>query len=483
MFLSRYQLFRWSSFAFLMGVACAYAPFVTSNDAFMLLGVSVALIIFGFRKRGVLSVGLVALFFFSGALRVTLLPQQPVLVDAKNFSFVGSVRGDPTFSHGKQKVTVVVHHEGTKDIKGVLTLSVPLTPLYAPGDILSGTCPRVYGGSPSFCPFANITAHSKSSVSFASVLFSIRSAVERSIDQSIASPASDLLAGLLVGAHGSFSDKLKDTFRKAGLSHIVAISGYNISLIISGLWVLLRKAGVARKQGTIILLAGTALFVLLTGASSSAVRAAVMGGLVVIAGAWGRPSQASHALLAAMVVMVAVDPSILLFGVGFQLSCLATAGLIYLAPLLASYVRKVPELFGIKEICVQTISATICTIPLLAYVFQGFSAVGILANSVVVPLIPLIMGAGFAWTALALCSLGLNSLSVSFIQPLVDALAVPVSALLFFVVSAASFFSSLPFSYGRLEDGTFGLFEMLVSYGLITFLIAIASRRRADLIV
>ncbi len=213
-------------------------------------------------------------------------------------------------------------------------------------------------------------------------------------------PASSLAGGLLVGARESLGTKILEQFRRAGLSHLVVLSGYNLTIIAEGLSRVLaflpRTLGLS--AGAIAMIS----FVVLTGGGASLIRALVMALLVLVARSTGRLYEAGRALGLAVGLMVLWEPSILLDDPGFQLSVAATAGLIWGSPLVARWCRWVPERFGWREIVATTVAAQISVAPLLVYHSGQLPVVGLLSNVLVLPTIPVVMATSALAVALGL---------------------------------------------------------------------------------
>jgi competence protein ComEC len=204
------------------------------------------------------------------------------------------------------------------------------------------------------------------------------------------------MAGLLYGYRGGLGS-LNTDFARTGVSHIVAVSGYNISLVTSiCMIILIRLFWIPRKTAFWIIVSGIVLFVVFTGASSSVVRAGVMAIIVLLGGYLGRPRRTVNALVATAVVMVAVNPLILFWDVGFQLSFLSTLGIIYLSPPLAGKLNFLSEKFGLRDSLVSTLSAIMATLPLLLFQFGQVSLVAPVVNMLVLWIVPYVMMIGFA---------------------------------------------------------------------------------------
>lgn len=207
-------------------------------------------------------------------------------------------------------------------------------------------------------------------------------------------PYAGFMSGLLYGYRGGLGD-LQEDFNRTGVTHIVAISGYNISIIAIILITICIHLWIPRKYAFWLISFGIFLFVIFTGASGSVVRAGLMGFLVLLAGQLGRLSRINNAMALAAVLMTLYNPFVLVWDAGFQLSFLATIGIIYLSPILKKKLTKLPEFMGLKESVVSTISAIIITFPLILYQFGRLSTVAPIVNILILWLIPWVMMFGF----------------------------------------------------------------------------------------
>ncbi len=224
-------------------------------------------------------------------------------------------------------------------------------------------------------------------------LFSIKRKVVKRIQQHVPEPQASLLIGILIGAQKTVPEEVVEQFNRTGLSHIVAVSGYNISIIILSLGFLGQWLG--RKWGFVISFIIIVGFVVLTGASPSIVRAGIMGTLLLLAGLLGRPYAITPSLVVSAALMVVVNPKILLWDKGFQLSFAATAGIVYVLPYLEIWFDDWPDWLEIKSILLGTFAATWFTWPILVEGFGRLSLVAPLANLLVLPVIPWLMLLGF----------------------------------------------------------------------------------------
>lgn len=284
-------------------------------------------------------------------------------------------------------------------------------------------------------------------------LLDYKSAIAAQISRLWHEPYASFMAGLLYGYRGGLG-KLQNDFSRTGVSHIVAVSGYNISVIgIFLLFIFIHLFWINRKRAFWLVVACIILFVVFTGMSASVVRAGIMGILVLTAGQIGRQSSPANLLMLAACLMVLQNPFILRWDAGFQLSFAATIGLAYLAPLGSSFLKNVSPLFGFKEIFIQTMSAIIMTLPLLLYQFGTWSIVAPIVNVLVVGLVPFLMIGGAA------------TVVVSFVSVLAGKiLSLILWAGLEYVVQVVRWFSSLPFATVEVEFPWWGV---VFSYCLI----------------
>jgi competence protein ComEC len=132
----------------------------------------------------------------------------------------------------------------------------------------------------------------------------------------------------------------------------------------------------------------------MTGASASVVRAGVMGTLLVYAGFIGRKSNIINALVLAGTVMIFLNPLILRNDIGFQLSFLATLGLVYISPIFEKWFVKIPEFF--RVLLAATLAAQVFTMPIIISNFGLLSLISPIANIAILPFVPVSMFLGFA---------------------------------------------------------------------------------------
>ena len=252
-------------------------------------------------------------------------------------------------------------------------------------------------------------------------LFTQKHTFQSAIENAILQPMAGLGEGVLLGVRGALPDDLESAFRTTGIIHIVVLSGYNIMIVVEWLTYVLAFFFGPRMRMVLGIIA-IATFVLLVGASATAVRAGVMASLLLVARGTGRTYAVLRALFLAAVCMLIANPFLLVHDPGFQLSFLATIGLIVLASKIESYVVGIPERFGLRTIVTATLATQIFVLPLLLYQTGLFSVVSLVVNALVLPMVPVAMMLTFVTgvTGTILASVGLMfgfiaSLSLSYI--------------------------------------------------------------------
>ncbi|OGL60823.1 hypothetical protein A3H10_01535 [Candidatus Uhrbacteria bacterium RIFCSPLOWO2_12_FULL_46_10] len=245
------------------------------------------------------------------------------------------------------------------------------------------------------CLFPETIIQPHLSRNLVSILGVIKESYVRSLTRIMPEPAVGFVTGLLIGGRSGLNQEWRDALNITGTAHLVALSGFNVTIIASFLLIVLKTITAPRRWRTVIVGAILFLFVTMVGAEASIVRAAIMGMLVVIANQSGRASSSRNALMLAAVVMLLIEPTLLVQDIGFQLSFLATLGMLYLYPLLNRLAQRWPNLLGFKAALLMAVSAEIFVTPLILYYFGRLSLVAPAVNMLVVPPIAFIMFFGF----------------------------------------------------------------------------------------
>lgn len=268
------------------------------------------------------------------------------------------------------------------------------------------------------------------------LLFEFKHSFISAFERVLPHPESALLSGILLGVRTTLGDDLEQDFIDTGTIHIVVLSGYNVTVvseaIVRGLQSVFPKT-VSIGLGGI----GIVLFAIITGATTTTVRASVMGLLGLLARITQRNYEISRILLVAGFLMVMHNPFVLVFDISFQLSFLATLGLIWIAPIIEEWkiAQRLPSRFGIRQVFASTLATQIAVLPYLMYRIGALSIISPLVNMLILPIIPFAMGVG-ALTGFIemIVSLGSSPLSwVSFVS-------------LHYVVAIVELFGSASFS-------------------------------------
>ncbi len=270
-------------------------------------------------------------------------------------------------------------------------------------------------------------------------LFGIKNSVVQKMREILPEPESSLLAGLVVAGKGAMPENILDEFRRAGIIHIVVLSGYNVAIIAEFIRkffenLLARVHPVMRRLGSRapavaagMSVFGILAFVLMTGAEATVVRASIMVLAVIAAKVVGKNYSAPRALLVAAFLMVIHNPKILVFDPSFQLSFLATCGLVWLSPIFEKFLARVPDFWGFRSMLATTVATQAAVLPFLIWSMGDVSLVSLPANILVLLFIPAAMGFGFAAALLAVIS-PVIALPISFIAHLILAWILGVSS-------------------------------------------------------
>jgi len=313
-------------------------------------------------------------------------------------------------------------------------------------------------------PKITVTGHNQGS-SLKSFLFKTKNQFQEKIDKFLPEPEASFLAGLILGERQSLDKDLKTNLQKSGTSHLIALSGYNITIIVGAVLSLFLFLGFHRSWAFCLAIIVIILFVLMTGASASIVRAAIMGILAMFGQRIGRLYHSRNALFLAALIMTILNPKIIRFDFAFQLSFMATLGLIYFEPLFGRISRAdVKSFLNWRGVLALTLSAQAAVLPLLISRFGYFSLVAPLTNILILIFIPTTMLFGFLTGILGFVFSVLGQILAWFSYPLLK-----------YEISVINFFGSLKFSGFNLGSWREAAFWLGV--GLVAFLFVLAHKR------
>jgi competence protein ComEC len=292
---------------------------------------------------------------------------------------------------------------------------------------------------------------------FKSFLYSTRNNVHKSFKKILPPLQAAFLNGVTLGGYEGFTEDFKEDMSLSGTTHLVALSGYNITIIILAFSSLF--LGFFSKKVTYFLtIIFIICFVLMTGAEASIVRAAIMGIIVLVANYSGRVYDLKNGLILTALIMILINPKVLVFDVGFQLSFLAVLGIIYLKKSLERILKfkNTPGFLSWRDNLLTTASAQLAVVPILMFNFGTFSPISLITNMVILEFIPITMFFGFLIAGLSFISYNFSLVLGWF-----------VGVLLFFETGFIKLFSKISFPLVL----NFGLLGIIIYYFLLIFLI------------
>lgn len=459
---SKSKRFALTCVCFLLGVTTAYLldwkiPLHIGLNV-GLLGL-ISLVLFKRRQEFILAVVCV-LSFAVGVIRYGLVfpRDSPTRVEhyEGQIELVGVIDAEPDIRLDGVRYIVAAESVDEAAVTGRVYLKNDRYPQFAYGDMVKIFCKlarpepivdeltgqnfrydlylglqRVYAT----CNQARITklAGGQGNMAFA-VILKGKHALAEKISDLWPEPEASFMAGILYGYRGGLGN-LNEQFSRTGVTHIVAVSGFNISVIATILITAATYACVPRQKAFWLVSVGIVVFVIFTGASASVVRAGVMGIIALLAKHVGRSSRIGNVMLAAATFMVINNPLVLWSDAGFQLSFLSTLGLVYVGPLLEKWQKYLPTFLGLQESLLSTMSAIIATLPLILYQFGRLSLVAPLVNVLILWVI--------SWLMLA----GTIAVVVGFVSPAFGAvIAWPAHIGMQYIITVVKWFAELPWA-------------------------------------
>ena len=268
---------------------------------------------------------------------------------------------------------------------------------------------------------------------FTGVAIALKQWYVRGLGAALVEPQAGLAAGITAGDKRGLGDEVAEEFRTVSLTHIIVLSGYNISVVADAVMRVLSWAPPFVRFGA----AGSValFFAVMTGGAAASVRAAVMALIAMTAKVSGRYYRADRALAVVAAGMAAWNPLVVVYDPGYQLSLAATAGLIWLSPIVEQWCTRIPAAWGLRAVIVSTVSAQIAVAPLILYSSGLLSFAALPANVLILAGIPLAM----FWSLIA-------GLAGSVLGILAPVFALPAHILLSYVLGIAHVLANLPFA-------------------------------------
>ena len=223
-------------------------------------------------------------------------------------------------------------------------------------------------------------------------LLALRDMVADSFWENLSPDEAGFMTGITLGKSAELTDEFEEDLRLTGTTHLIALSGYNIT-IISKYFFSFLLLFLARRRAFIFSILAIGLFVLMTGAEASVVRAGVMGVLILVANQSGRIYSFKNAIAFTALIMTLFNPRILVFDIGFQLSFAALLGIVYLRPAIEGFfsVNPAPGFLAWRDNLLTTVAAQLAVLPILINTFGFVSLVSVLTNVLILTFIPVTM--------------------------------------------------------------------------------------------
>jgi competence protein ComEC len=453
------------------------------------------------RKTIILSaICLIAVFGGAFCYQASLPPEDESHLQFYNGQEVeikGMVSADPEVrenaTHIRLSATEIKRNNDWQEVSGDVLLFVPRYPAYEYGDVLQVTGELETPSQLDDFDYEGYLAHqgiystmlypeieiSATGQGFKPLewVYSLRNSLSQTLAEVLPEPQASLAQGIILGIRYNIPTEVRDDFAGTGTAHLLAISGLHLSIMAGillsiGIWLFGR-----RRHIYIWLALGIIwLYALITGMHPPVVRGAIMASVFLAAGLLGRQRTAITSLAFAVAIMVGINPQIL-WDASFQLSFMAMAGLIFIAPPFQALGRKaVNATIGDEGIGVSlanittdsfsvTLAAIIAVWPLIAHYFGIVSFVAPLATLLALPALPAIIAAG----ALA----GFIGLVALPIAQAIGWLAWLFISYMLFIVSG---FASLPIS--SIEVGSVGTTVIVVYYSALAAAVWLGSRKR-----
>ncbi len=447
--------------AFLIGIAVAKSGFRFDQTTIL----TAAFLCVIFRKtKIVLLIAVVWLSFGLGSIRGHVFSSQ--LTDyqqlfGQKVSVQGRVIDDPRYDDRGQTEFQVsdISIEG-QELPGKARIRSFNAIGLQRGDTVVATAKlyKGYGSRQASLSFAELEIISRSN----NPIERIRRQYFAGVYSSIPEPQASLGLGFLVGLRALLPDELLDQLQATGLTHIVAVSGYNVTVLIR----ITRRWFSRFSRFTSLAASFTliGLFLLVTGGAASITRAAVVAVVALLAWYFGRKISPLALLLIGAAVTAGINPLFLWFDLGWWLSFLAFFGVLILAPAFeARFLKRKLNLIG--RTLLETSSAQIAVLPLILTIFGQTSIIALIANMIILPLIPIAMLLSFvAGTA------------GSLIPALAGWFAWPATQLLTAMTTVIRILAGVP---GALVEVDMSTQQMIVLYGILVLFVLVISRRQS----
>lgn len=416
-------------------------------------------------------------------------PLRTAAVDRSTVTVVGSTAEDPTVlrsagTGGWQQVRLRVHVESVRIADRALQVGGVVT-VYAPAEKWSELLPgqrirfRAKLEMPRRSDLTAAIARADAAPQqieppswYQQWAGTVRERFALAADRALPPDQAGLLPGMVVGDRSGLGDEVIEAFETAGLSHLTAVSGANVSIVLGAVLIVARAVGAGPRTSAVLAVAALVAFVVIARPSPSVLRAAAMGSVTILAMVTGRRRQALPALSGSVVLLLLLRPD-LAVDFGFALSVVATLALIVIAPVWSERLQERGCPRSVAEVVAVSTAAFIVTVPLVAALTGTVSVVSVAANILVAPVVALITVCGGVTALLAVASI-----------PLAEWGARSVTLPLWWLLTVADNSSEVPWAAVEVPSGARGaavtiatVVLTLVGWRLTS---ALRDRRRGD---
>jgi competence protein ComEC len=431
------------------------------------LVISLPWIVLGWRAHGiVLLCGLILLATVAGCLRGTqYMDKKDVYgrLEGQNVLLAGQASSDAVYGNKHQLVFDLRDARLARDgqrLVGTLQISGFGESMVYKGDRIEvrGKLFTSRGNNSGRISYATLTLLSRGQ----SMIDDVRRRFAAGMQSTVPEPAASFGMGLLVGQRNTLPKDVSEQLQKVGLTHIIAVSGYNLTIIMQAVGRVMKKR--SKFQYMFLSIGLMLTFLLLTGQSPSIVRASVVCGLGLWAWWYGRTIKPIVLLMTAAAITIAANPLYAWGNVSWMLSFLAFFGVLVVSPIIMHRWHSGREPGFIAGIIIESLCAEVMTLPYVLFIFGQMSTVATFSNLLVASFVPLAM----------LCSViaGL----VGMICPTVAGwLSWPATMVMTYMLDVVHILSEIPHAF--VEGIGFSVWMMVSSYGLVGIMLWIAWHR------
>lgn len=298
-----------------------------------------------------------------------------------------------------------------------------------------------------------IISHDNSNIILRKI-YELRNLMKTKIEKLLPKETSGLCLGMLIGETSGIEENMQEDFRDSNLSHILAVSGANVSYIIVSITYIFNKMCLRKRLSKIISIILLILFMLLTGCTSSVNRACIMAILMLIAELLYRKSDVYNNLAISALILLIINPYSLL-DIGFQLSYMGTIGIVFLHDKIGNFIKinnKIVKYFF--EMIAVTTCANLAIIPIMMFHFNTISLTFYFSNIIVGPILGIVVIIGFIMFFISLIFTPISSL-----------IAIVLNLMLKFIIKIAEITANMPFS--KITIITPSFFFIIVWYLII----------------